>query len=122
MVIGTGAGGGPAAARLAEAGLDADDLILMAGGGIPLAYPFSAAPTAFAVTFADGRQRFACCAIDALGIAAMLSASIQIRTHCHHCGRPLELAVDATGPLDAGGVMVWVGRRAERERRVSTGL
>lgn len=115
--------GRPAAAVRDElTRLDENDLIQMAGHEIPLAYPFSAMATTFAVIFADGRQRFACCAIDALGVAAMLGARITIRTRCHHCGQPLELAADATGPLDAGDVMVWVGRRAERERRVSTGL
>jgi hypothetical protein len=102
--------------------LDEKDLILMAEHEIALAYPFSATPTAFAVTLADGQERFACCAIDALGIAAMLSARIRIRTRCHHCEEPLELAADATGPLGAGNVMVWVGKREAGERRVCTSL
>lgn len=102
--------------------LDAKDLILMAQHEIVLAYPFSATPTAFAVTLEDGRERFACCAIDALGIAAMLGARVRIRTRCHHCGESLELAADATGPLGAGEVMVWVGKREEGERRVCTSL
>ena len=102
--------------------LDEKDLILMAEHEIPLAYPFSATPTAFAVRLPDGRERFACCATDALGIAAMLGTRILIRSRCHHCGEPLELAVDPTGPLDAGEVMVWVGKREEGERRACTSL
>ena len=102
--------------------LDESDLILLAEHEIPLAYPFSAMPTPFLVRLADGRERFACCATDALGIAAMLGAPILIRTRCHHCGEPLELAADPTGPFDATEVMVWVGKREEGERRACTSL
>jgi len=104
------------------AALDEKDLIVLAEHEIPLAYPFSATPTPFLVRLADGRERFACCATDALGIAAMLRARILIRSRCHHCGEPLELAADATGPLGAGEVMVWIGKRQEGERRACTSL
>ena len=104
------------------AALDEKDLIVLAEHEISLAYPFSATPTPFLVRLADGRERFACCATDALGIAAMLGARISISTRCHHCGEPLDLAADATGPLGAGEVMVWVGKRQEGERRACTSL
>ena len=102
--------------------LDRADLILMAGHEIRLAYPFSATPTAFVVTLPNGQERFACCATDALGIAAMLAARILIRSVCHHCGQPLELMAYATGPLGADEIMVWMGKRGEGERRACTGL
>jgi len=104
------------------AALDEKDLIVLADDEIALAYPFSATPTPFLVRLADGRERFACCATDALGIAAMLAASILIRSRCHHCGEPLELAADATGPLGAGEVMVWISKRQEGEPRACTSL
>ena len=110
------------AVRGEMAALDERDLIVLAEHEISLAYPFSATPTPFEVKFKDGRERFACCATDALGIAAMLSTRISIRSRCHHCGEPLELAADATGPLDAGEVMVWVGKRQEGKRRACTSL
>jgi hypothetical protein len=112
----------PTTVRDELAALDEKDLILLAEHEIPLAYPFSATPTPFLVRLADGQERFACCATDALGIAAMLGARILIRSRCHHCGEPLELAVDPTGPLDAREVMVWVGKREEGERRACTSL
>jgi len=112
----------PGAVRDRLATLDEEDLLLVEDGEIPVAYPFSARPTAFAVTLTDNRARFACCATDALGIAAMLGACILIRSRCHHCGQPIDLAADATGPLDAAEVMVWVGKREESERRACTGL
>lgn len=102
--------------------LDRADLILMAGPEIRLAYPFSATPTAFVVTLPNGQERFACCATDALGIAAMLAARILIRSACHHCGERLELTADATGPLGAEEIMVWMGKRGQGERRACTGL
>lgn len=102
--------------------LDKDDLILFQEDEILLAYPFSAAPTPFVVRLEDGRERHACCAIDAVGIAAMLQAPVLISSRCHHCDEPLELRADRSGPLDGEGVMVWVGTRDAGERRVATSL
>jgi hypothetical protein len=99
------------------------DLLLLADGVIQLAYPFSGRPTDFEVALAGGRRRYACCAIDALGIAAMLDAAVRIRSRCHHCGEPLAFRADGTGPgPDAAGLMVWVGRRGDDQRRVSASL
>lgn len=103
--------------------LDGRDLIHLRDGRVEVAYPFSAAPTDFTVTLADGRERYACCAIDALGIAAMLGGRVRILARCHHCRAPLDFAVAAAGPgTDASGIMVWVGRRATGERRLTASL
>lgn len=105
------------------AGLDERDLILVREGRVELAYPFAAVPTAFAVVLPGGRRRYACCAIDALGVAAMLGQRMEIRSRCHHCGGPLEFEADAEGPgPGADGVMVWVGKRGEIDRKVFTSL
>lgn len=112
----------PAGVRGEVTALDTQDLIVIAEGKITLAYPFSAAPTPFTVALPDEGERFACCAVDALGIAPMLGERIAIRAPCHHCGEPLELAADPTGPLGAGDVMVWVGKRGEDGRRACTSL
>ena len=104
--------------------LNEEDLILTRDGRVDLAYPFSASPTSFVVDL-GGRhgERYACCAIDALGLAPMLGQSVQIRSRCHHCAAPLELSVDPSGPgPEAAEVMVWVGRRAEDERRACDAL
>lgn len=99
------------------------DLLLLRDGRVELVYPFSAAKTAFTVVLGDGRERHACCAIDALGIAPMLGQAITIRSVCHHCGSPLTLTAGPQGPgEDAAGVMVWIGRRHQDERRVSDSL
>ena len=101
------------------AALDEDDLVRISAGRVDLGYPFSVSPTPFVVDLGRGRgERYACCAVDALGLAPMLGQPVRIRSQCHHCGMPLELSVDRSGPgPDAAGIMVWVGKRAEDERR-----
>jgi len=73
------AGRTAAQVRQELATLDEKDLILLEEGEVRLAYPFSAMPTPFVVRLQDGRERFACCAIDALGIPAMLNARVVVR-------------------------------------------
>ncbi len=103
----------------ALAALDEDDLLRISASRVDLAYPFSVSPTPFVVDLGRGRgERYACCAIDALGLAPMLGEPARIRSRCHHCAIPLALSVDPSGPgPDAAGVMAWVGKRAEDERR-----
>ena len=113
----------PDAVRAALTTLDAKDLIQVRDGWVEIAYPFSASPTPFVVRLVDGRERYACCAIDALGMAPMLGEAIDIRWPCHDCGEPVELVVEPEGPAGgADGVMVWVGTRAEGDCRLATGL
>jgi len=104
--------------------LDEEDLVRLDAGRVDLAYPFSASPTPFVLDLEEGRgQHYVCCAIDALGIAPMLGRRVRIRSQCHHCAAPMELSVDPSGPgPDAEGGMVWVGKRAEDERRACDSL
>ena len=102
--------------------LNGDDLIRVQQGHVDIAYPFSAATTPFVVRLPDGTERYACCAIDALGIAPMLARTIVVTSACPVCEAPLRLTVtpegvaaadpEALGP-EADGVMVWVGELAE---------
>jgi len=113
----------PPAVREAVASLDAADVLLLQDDRVELAYPFSGRPTAFRVILPGDQLRYACCAIDALGIAAMLRAPIGVRSACHHCGAPLAFSADADGPgPDARGIMAWVASRGPGERRVATSL
>ena len=102
---------GAVAAALAR--LDSADLILMTEGRVRLAYPLSAAPTAFAVALDGGRRCYACCALDALALPAMTGEAATLRASCHHCGEALTLRVEPGGPADSHEVMVWVGERAD---------
>lgn len=113
----------PEAVRHSLIALDEDDLIQIREGRVDIAYPFSAMPTSFVAHLVDGRERYACCAIDALGIAPMLGRRMHIRSECHHCRTVLEFSVDPDGPgSDADGVMVWVGKHARGQRRIATSL
>ena len=123
QIVAAFADGPPDGIRADLARLDANDLIQIRDGLVEVAYPFSAFQTPFVVQLADSQERYACCAIDALGIAPMLGQRVRNRSRCHHCGEPLELWVDPPGSgLEAQGVMVWVGKQGEGERRASTAL
>jgi len=103
--------------------LDGDDLIRVREGRVDIAYPFSAVPTPFVVRLPDGKERYTCCAIDALGVAPMLGQRVDIRARCHDCDTPLDFSAhpDAPGP-EADGVMVWVEKMAEDRGRVLDSL
>lgn len=115
---------GPAeAVHQALIALDGDDLIRIRGGQVDIAYPFSAAPTPFVVRLPGGEERYACCAIDALGIAPMVEQRVEIRARCHHCKTPLEFWATPDGPgPDADGVMLWLGKRTKDRCRVADSL
>jgi len=116
-------GGSTEAVHEALIRLDDDDLIRIRDGHVDLAYPFSASPTAFVVRLSDGSERYACCATDALGVAPMIGQRIEIRSHCHHCGTPLQFSATPDGPEpEAAGVMMWVGRRTEEGCKAADSL
>ena len=92
--------------------LDDDDLIRVRAGQIDVAYPFSGAPTPFRLRLSGVRERYACCATDALGLAPMVGEPVEITSSCHHCGEVLTFAATPQGlGSDAEGVMVWFGKR-----------
>jgi len=101
----------PEAIAKTLATLSDEDLLILHGDSIELAYPFSTAPTPFVIRRDDGRERFTCCALDALGIAPMLNEDVEITTRCHHCSTPLRFTAGPEGPSpDADDIMVWVTR------------
>ncbi len=103
--------------------LDDEDLIRIRGGKIDVAYPFTASPTPFVVRLPDGQDRFACCAVDALGIAPMIGQPVEIRSRCHHCGAPLDLTSTPEGPRPEGSdVMLWIGQRADDRCKIADSL
>ncbi|MGH7304081.1 MAG: organomercurial lyase [Candidatus Rokuibacteriota bacterium] len=103
--------------------LDDGDLIRIQAGKIDVAYPFTASPTPFVVRLRDRRERFACCAVDALGIAPMIGQSIEIASRCHHCAAPIELTStpEGAGP-EGSGVMLWIGQRADDRCKIADSL
>lgn len=63
-------------------------------GEVLMANPFSAVPTAFAVT-SQGRSWWGNCIWDGLGILAMLGTDGEVTTGCPDCGEALALSVRA---------------------------
>jgi hypothetical protein len=94
--------------------LHAEDFLrLDTDGQILVAYPFSASRTAHEVTVSGGPVVHAMCAIDALGIAAMLSRPVQISSRDPHTGDPIAITVHPNGSrLEAqpAGTVVYLGR------------
>jgi Alkylmercury lyase len=102
--------------------LDERDLVYVSEGRVVLAYPWSGTPTPFVTVLPDGRERWACCAIDALGIPAMLGEPVTVRAGCHHCAERFTLTVTPEGPVGDDGVMAWVGERDGLRGKACTGL
>lgn len=134
----------PGAVRQALRDLDAADLLQLRDDRIEVAYPFASRPTPFEVWLPDGRVRYACCAIDALGLGPMLARRVRVVSECHHCGERLALDVGPEGPAgraprghepagdeperdeprpdeNVAGMMVWIDTGCGPGRRI-TGL
>lgn len=111
---------GHAAAVVDE--LEVHDLVYVSDGRVVLAYPWSGTPTAFVTVLSDGRERWACCAIDALGVPALLRQPVTVRAGCHHCDERFELVVTPAGPVVDPGVMAWVGERGDLRGKACTAL
>lgn len=113
---------GPAEIREAITRLDEKDLILFQDGQVTVAYPFAAAPTAFQVVLLGGEERYAVCAIDALGVPVMLGHPVTIRSRCHHCGEALKIDARPDGPIGKTEIMVWVGERGDIRQKACASL
>lgn len=123
-------GAAPGAARLAaETGVDEPavaevlralrrrDLVVLDEGGtvVTAAYPFSARETGHRVRLDGLAAVHALCAIDALGMGAMLACDTAIESSCPECGAPIRVATRDKGRVLAsatpGAAVVWAGIR-----------
>lgn len=91
------------------------DLVVLDGvGQVTGAYPFTDASSEHRVEV-GGVTMSAMCAIDALGIGAMLRRDAVVRSLCRHCGRPLTIRTRGGGgeleAVEPAGVVVWSGDR-----------
>lgn len=79
------------------------------GGEILAAYPFSARPTPHRLHLLNGQEVYALCAIDALGVSAMLDQPVTIRSSCAHCGLPVSLEVqgERVVTIQPSSVVIW---------------
>jgi hypothetical protein len=67
------------------------------GSSIRMASPFSGVPTQH-VVIVGGKQYFANCAWDALGVPAALHRPGKVHSRCEQSGEPLHLEVGLEGP------------------------
>ncbi|MEV4178413.1 organomercurial lyase, partial [Nonomuraea sp. NPDC049709] len=83
-------------------------------GQIRAAYPFSASPTRHRVQINGGPAVFAMCAIDALGIAAMLGRDVRITSADPLDERPVTVEVTAAGQARwaPASAVVFAGQQA----------
>ena len=87
------AGGADPAAVLAELA-ERDVIAFDQAGEIRAAYPFSPCPTPIQVNWEDGPVTYAMCAIDALGISAMLGRPVTITAAEPGTGRVITVHAD----------------------------
>ena len=95
--------------------LDREDfLTLGADGTIRAAYPFSATQTPHRVRIAGGAEAWSMCAIDALGIPAMLGRDVVITSADPVTGEPVTVTAgpERTTVWEPRGAVVVIGRRS----------
>jgi hypothetical protein len=96
-------------AELAEG----DYLGLGQDGRITAAYPFSATPTPHTAQISGGAVAYSMCAIDALGIAAMVGARVQVKSADPATGDLIAVAVDESSAVwEPDTALVFAGRIA----------
>jgi alkylmercury lyase-like protein len=94
---------------------DLDAIRLAPDGAIAVAYPFSATPTRHQVRIGDRTGVYAMCAIDALGIRAMLGEDTRIDSVDATIGRPISVVMSRSGTRwDPAGAVVFVSAEAAR--------
>lgn len=119
LVAATGIALDELSARLAVLAA-ADYLAFDAEGRLTCLYPLSGVPTPHIVTIGEWR-RYAMCAIDALGIAAMLRRAVAIDGRCAGCGASIALDIKpGTVARAAPPEAVVVARRGGNEPAVAT--
>jgi hypothetical protein len=108
------AGGADPAAVLAE--LAGRDVIAFdRAGGIRAAYPFSPAPTPIRMSWEGGPVTYAMCAIDALGISAMLDRPVTIAAAEPGTGRVITIHADRDqARWDPPGAVVFAGATGDQ--------
>ena len=99
--LAAGTGLAPGTVRAELEGLAAADLVALGpDGDVVGAFPLSAVPTRHRVRVDGGPVLHAMCAVDALGIPAMLGAAGTVTSSDPVTGQPIEVRVAADGALD----------------------
>ncbi|MGH3068014.1 MAG: alkylmercury lyase family protein [Trebonia sp.] len=91
-----------------------DYLCLGRDGRITAAYPFSATATPHTAQISGGAVAYSMCAIDALGVAGMVDASVLVRSADPSTGEPISVAVDGNGATwEPDTAVVFAGHTAD---------
>lgn len=111
------AGSGRATADVLAALHELDAIRLGPDGGVAVAYPFSASPTRHRVRIGDRVEVYAMCAIDALGMSAMLGEDTRIESVDVTTGQPVIVCMTgsptgAASRWDPAGAVVFLGADA----------
>jgi mercuric reductase len=105
-----------AAVRALVDDLGARDLVVLEAGRIIGAYPFTDIDTGHRVTW-DGHAVNAMCAVDALGVGAMLGRGTAIASRCRHCAAPVRIETRDDGRrlavAEPEAAVVWLSTRYE---------
>jgi hypothetical protein len=107
------AGSGRATADVLAALHELDAIRLAPDGRIAVAYPFSAAPTRHNVRIGDRVEVYAMCAIDALGMSAMLGEDTRIDSVEVTTGHPITVTMtESATRWDPAGAVAFIGADA----------
>jgi len=113
LARGHGADPGAVLAELAES----DVLAFAADGQIRAAYPFSPVATPIQVSWAGGPDAYAMCAIDALGMSAMLGRPVTITAAEPGTGRVITVRADGDqARWDPRTTVVFAGSAGDADR------
>lgn len=92
---------------------EVDAIRLAADGSIAVAYPFSSTPTRHHVRIGDRVDVYAMCALDALGIAAMLGEETRIESVDVTSGLPVTVTMTGNDTTwEPTGAVVFIGADA----------
>ncbi|GAD83341.1 alkylmercury lyase [Nocardia asteroides NBRC 15531] len=93
------------------------DVIRLNGDGeIASAYPFSGTPTPHRVQIIDGPIVYAMCAVDALGLAAMLDTDVEVSSADPVTHAPITVVIHSQHlTADPATAVVFVGGQANQE-------
>jgi predicted transcriptional regulator len=91
--------------------LEEKDLLLRKKGTqeITSIYPFSLTPTSHRVILEDGKQLFAMCAVDAVGMASMFDKDLKVISRCGWCKQEVTIQIKQGEIVSKShpGILIW---------------